>query len=221
MKKYTIITSLFAVSLLTTPVAMAGDFGLGLSVGTSGVSAEVKTNMSDKLVLRGAYNYFDLDVDEVYDGIAYTGKFDMSTFGGFADFHPMGNGFLLSGGAYLGDKGLTLNSAPTGNVTIGDINYTPAQVGTLKSTVELASLAPYAGLGFDNFGMTDGAFSVNLRLGVMMTGTPEVDLQSAGGLLSGNPLLEAEIAREEANIADEIDKYKFFPVISIGTAYAF
>jgi len=147
---------------------------------------EGKFAPNDFIALRGNFNYLDFSVDEEYDDIDYEGNFDATTFGGFVDVAPFQNGFILSGGALLGDKTVGLDATPSTNVEIGDQVFTPAEVGTLTGQAELNSFAPYAGIGYDSFIAGSSDWSFNARAGVMFTGSPEVDLISANGTLSNN-----------------------------------
>jgi len=201
--------------------AKGSKFAVGLGVGTTGATIEGKFAPNDFVALRGNFNYLDFSVDEEYDDIDYEGDFDATTFGGFVDVAPFQNGFILSGGAFLGDKTLGLDATPGTNVQIGDQSFTPAEVGTLTGQAELNSFAPYAGIGYDSFIAGSGDWSFNARAGVMFTGSPEVDLVSANGALSNNQVLRQEIDAEIAAIEEEADNYKYYPVISIGIARSF
>lgn len=213
-----------ATQQTTMPKAQAAKgskFAVGLGVGTTGATIEGKFAPNDFIALRGNFNYLDFSVDEEYDDIDYEGNFDATTFGGFVDVAPFQNGFILSGGAFLGDKTVGLDATPSTNVEIGDQVFTPAEVGTLTGQAELNSFAPYAGIGYDSFIAGSSDWSFNARAGVMFTGSPEVDLVSANGALSSDPRLRAEIDAEIAAIEEEADDYKYYPVVAIGVARRF
>ncbi len=196
-------------------------FAVGLGVGTTGATVEGKFAPNDRVALRGNFNFLSFSVDEEYDDIDYEGDFDATTFGGFVDVAPFKNGFILSGGAYIGDKEVGLDATPTVNVEIGDQVFTPTEVGTLTGEAKLNSFAPYAGIGYDSFISGSKDWSFNARAGVMFTGSPDVNLVSANGTLSSNPTLRQELAAEIAAIEEDADDYKYYPVLSIGVARRF
>lgn len=200
--------------------AHATDFGVGGGVGTPGIFVEGKVALGDSLVVRGSYNFLDFSVDETFDGIAYTGDLNFSNLGGFVDFHPFKNGWNISGGAFLGDKSIDLTATPSSNIQIGSTTFTPAEVGTLEGGIEVGDFAPYLGLGYDNF-ITSKNISVNVRLGVMFTGSPEANLRSVGGTLSSNTALLNEINQEITALENDADDFKYYPVISLGIAKKF
>jgi len=199
----------------------AGKFAVGLGVGTTGGTVEGKYAVSDSLVVRGSLNLLKVSVDDEYDDIDYDAKFDATTFGGFVDFAPFKNGFVLSGGAYLGDKTLDLDATPANSVEIGDQTFTPDEVGTLTGKAELNSFAPYVGIGYDGFMGGSKSWSFNARAGVMFTGSPEVDLVSANGTLSSDATLRNEIDAEIQAIEEDADDFKYYPVLTIGIARRF
>lgn len=207
-----------------TPKAKAdksSKFAVGLGVGTTGGTVEGKFAPNNTVALRGNFNFLNFSVDEEFDDIDYEGDFDATTIGGFVDVAPFQNGFILSGGAFIGDKTLDLDATPATNVEIGGQVFSPTEVGTLTGQAELNSFAPYAGIGYDSFIAGSSDWSFNARAGVMFTGSPEVDLISANGTLSNNPLLRQELEAEIAAIEEEADDYKYYPVISIGVARRF
>lgn len=198
-----------------------GKFGVGLGVGTTGATVEAKYAPSKTVMLRGSYNYLDFSMDEEFDDIDYDGDFKANTVAGFVDIAPFHNGFIVSGGAYIGDKTLDLNATPTGNVEIGGSTFTSAEVGTLTGQAELRNFAPYAGIGYDSFisGSTDWSF--NARAGVMFTGAPKVDLVSANGTLSSDPRLRGELEAEINAIEDDAEDYRYYPVVTVGLTRRF
>lgn len=196
-------------------------FAVGLGAGTTGGTIEAKFAPNNKIALRGSYNFLEFEADQDYDGIDYEGDLNLSTFGGFVDVAPFSNGFVLTGGAFIGDKTLDLNASPANDVEIGGRTFTPEEVGTLNGQAELKSFAPYAGIGYDSFIAGSSDWSFNARAGVMFTGSPKVDLVSVDGLLSDDATLRAELNTEIASIEEEAEDFKYYPVLSIGLARRF
>jgi len=190
-------------------------FGVGLGVGTTGATVEVKYAPNDVVALRGSFNVLSVEADAEYNDIFYEGETDITTVGGFVDVAPFKNGFVLSGGAFMGDKTLDLEAVPAVNVQIGDQTFTPSEIGTLSGQAEFANFAPYAGLGYDGFIAGSKNWSFNARAGIMFIGAPNVDLVSANGSLSNNPLLREELDEEN------LDNIKYYPVVSLGIARRF
>lgn len=54
----------------------------------------------------------------------------------------------------------------------------------------------------------------------MYQGAPKVDLTAVGGV-GTPPGFDAELAKEEKNIQDDLNEFKFYPVVAIGLSYRF
>jgi hypothetical protein len=197
--------------------------GIGVTGGTTGVAAEVKANPlpTSRLLVRGSYNFAKFSGDVESDGIQYDGDFTLSNFGAFADVAPFGGPFYISGGAYVGKKEADLIATPASNVTIGGTSFTPADVGSLIGKAEFKDVAPYVGVAFDNFANSIGGWSFNARAGVMFVGSADVNLTSANGLLSSDPVLLNELIEEIESIEQDAEDYKYFPVVTLGITRRF
>ena len=143
-----LILPALAAFALSAGAASAQNVAVGTNVGTTGVGFEAQLKLGPVFVLRANVEQLDHDIDESYDGIDYSGAFAFDTVGGFIDMHPMANGFLISGGAYVGDRDIALAATPTGPVNIGGQTYTPGQVGTLNGAIKLSGVAPFLGIGW-------------------------------------------------------------------------
>ena len=158
-----------AVGLAVALTALAGaaqaQVAIGANVGTPGVGVEAQLSLGPVFTLRGSIDRLGHDFDESYDGIDYGGDFDFDTVGAFIDLHPFANGFLISGGAYLGDRKIRLEAEPTVPVEIGGATFTPSQVGRLSGAIALSDLSPFVGVGFDNTFTREGRWGVRAMLG--------------------------------------------------------
>jgi hypothetical protein len=219
MKRMITLAALAAGTVSVAGVAQA-QVAVGGSIGTTGASVEAQVRVVPGIHLRGGYNYFEYEADDTYDDIAYVGDLDLSTIGAFVDWHPFGNSFFLSGGAFIGEKGLALTATPTANVEIGSQTFTPAQVGTLNMAADLEETAPFVGLGWDTTFENPG-LAFRFLAGAMFTGSPQVSLTSTGGSLSNDPNLQAQLAQEEQTLQDDINDYEIYPVVQAGITYSF
>jgi hypothetical protein len=217
------------MTLLALAAAAAGtgvahaDRGLavGGSIGTVGANIEATAQITPYVQVRGGFNYFEYAIDDTFDDIAYDGNLDLSNFSGFLDFRPFGNGFVLSGGAFVGDKALDMTARPTTNVRIGDVTYTPAQVGQIALNAAMEDVAPFVGLGWDTTFQGESPLGFKVIVGAMFTGSPTVDLTASGGTLSSDPTFQAEVAKEERNLQDDVNDFEVYPVAQVGLTYRF
>lgn len=194
---------------------------VGAGLGTTGVALEVSGKVSRYVTVRGGLDYLSFGIDETYDDVEYDADFDFTTGGAFVDVHPFANGFFVSGGAYFGPKDVSATADPTTDVEIGDVTFTPDQVGSLVFDAELEDAAPFLGIGYDNTFTRRSRFGVKFVAGAIYTGEADVTLESVGGLLSDDPTLQAEIAAEEQNIEDDLEDFQLYPVLQVGLTARF
>jgi hypothetical protein len=220
----TILTIICAAALpaLTAGAAAAqeaGGFSFGVTASTLGVGPEVGYRVSKSMGVRANATLFSISHNEDVNDINYDGKLKLKSGGAFLDIYPFGGGFRLTGGARLSDNKIRLIGNPGDIIEIGDHDYTPAEVGVLSGTVEAKSLAPYAGLGW-GAGLGHG-FVLTFDVGVMFQGRPRIDDLTATGTASGNPAFQQDLALEKADIENDINDFKYYPVVSIGGIYRF
>jgi hypothetical protein len=221
---------MMTLALLATGAGLAAGtacadpgFAIGGGVGTTGGKIEAEVSVTPHIVLRGGYNYFKYDVDNGYEDIDYTGDLDLTTWGAFVDLHPFGGAFMLTGGAYIGDKGLALTASPSSTYEIDGQTFTAAEVGTLHLDANMESTAPFVGLGWDTTFSGDGPWGFRFVAGAMFTGSPSVDLYTVGGTRTPtqDAALQQAIADEEVNLQDDVNDFEVYPVVEAGLTFRF
>ena len=132
--------------------------------------------------------------------------------------------FRVTAGAFSNGNEFLMQSLDAGNasLTIGGSSFNTADVGVLQSVTSFDSTAPYLGVGFDF--EVFGKVGLNLDLGVLWQGDPDVTLE-ASGLATAPPAVQAELVTaleaERMELEGELDDFKAWPVISLGFVYNF
>lgn len=221
--KRTIMFAALAAGAATGASAAHAQSGIavGAGIGTTGGIVEAQVEVTPMIQLRGGYNYFQYGADDSYDDIEYNGDLDLSTLAAFVDFRPFSNSFIITGGAYFGEKTLDLTAAAGQTYEIGGQTYNSAQVGTLAAGVDLEDTAPFVGLGWDSTFQGDGPIGFKFIAGAMFTGTPDVNLTSTGGTLSNDNNFQTQLAAEEQNLQNDVNTYEIYPVIQAGLTFRF
>jgi hypothetical protein len=196
---------------------------LGVAASTPGLGVELAWSFNEHLAVRAGGYAFNYDYDGEESGVDYESELDLRSAGLFLDWHPFGGAFTVSGGVYANGNEINAVAVPDAgdSYDIGGATFTSAEVGTLAAAVDFNSTAPYLGLGWRSLGGEDGGFGWHAELGVMFQGSPDVEMTSTGGTLSGNPVLQSEIAAEETDLESEVDQYDLYPVLSLGLSYSF
>lgn len=222
-------TTLIALALLTLSAGAAeaqsrhprSPITAALNLGTTGVGAEAQLSLGPVFVLRAGIDTLGYDFDETYGDVDYSGRVDFDTVSGFVDLHPFLNGFMISGGVYVGDRTINLDAQPTAPVEIGGATFTPAQVGTMSGRVKLSDTAPFVGIGYDDSFIREGTWGFRGMVGVAWSQEPEVGLTSTGGTLSNDPIFRARLEQEAREIQEDAEDKTFFPVVQLGVTARF
>lgn len=205
---------LFPATLLAGPTSVTG------KLSTLGVGLEVTHFFTPTLSGRLGFNKFTYDFSQVDDGIDYDYELDLSTVSALLDWHPNEGSFYFSAGVFGNSNELTSVAKPAGSYTIGDTTYPASAVGTLNGKVDFDSPAAYLGIGWGNAYDHNSGFGWAFDLGVLLQGSPNVQL-TADSPLASDPTFQADLAREERELEDELSSYEYYPVVSFGISYQF
>jgi hypothetical protein len=159
---------------------------------------------------------FDADVS----GIEYDFDLGLRSYSALVDWHIFDGPFRITGGILSLDNELDMDSFVSQSVVVGDNVYTPAQVGTLSGRVEIKGAAPYIGIGWGNLIGRGRRWGFYSDFGVAFADTPDVVLRSTG-TSAGDPAFQADLAKEERDIRNDLDDLEIYPVISVGLFFRF
>lgn len=207
------LVTLLLASASAPATAQIG-FGVGLQASTMGAGGLVALG-SDQVTLRASGNILPFDIEMEASDVDYDISLPSPQFLATVDWYPGGSGFRLGGGVMISSEDLEIEARLSEAVEIGGRSYLPEQIGSLFGTAENRTVAPYVGLGFGN-PTTGGRVGFLLDLGVAFHGEPTVTLTAEEGTLSASPELRDDLAREAAEIEDDLAVARFYPVLSIG-----
>jgi hypothetical protein len=213
--------SVLLLALAASPLVAQEDEGPKWSISavasTLGLGGELTGRANPIVGLRAGYFLFNWSTSDEIEGITYDITPKLRNGTALLDLYPGGSWFRLSGGIVYGDTRAEARGVLSGPVTIGNVTYPPAAVGTLDAKAYYdRGIRPYAGIGVAG----NGRFTVTFDVGVVFSGYPSVDLR-ADSPLTGDALatLEANLAAEEAQLEAEIQSRtwaKLYPVVSLG-----
>lgn len=185
-------------------------FGVGVKIGTTGLGVDVAKNIIPTLDARVGYSGGSLGYDASTSGASYSGDIKLSNLNALLDFHPLGPLFRLTGGLVFNKNKYEATGTPSG------------QPGSFNATVESGrSAAPYLGIGWGNVAGMGVNFYADL--GVMLMGTPKATISANCSGLSGAQCtaLTNQVATEQQNLQDKLDRFKAYPVLNIGVTIGF
>lgn len=201
----------------TTILAQGPSFGVAPHVGTLGLGVDVGIAVLDGVTLRAGGGVFPSDIDLTISDIKFTVDLPSPQFVGFVDLFLAGQ-FRVSGGVMFSSADLEVTGVFTGTVDIGNTTYAGADVGSLTGTIANNDIAPYLGIGWGN--IAGGRIGFMLDLGVAFQGQPVVTF-TADGPISQTPGFQADLNQEVAAAEDDLNLFKYYPVVSIGLSFGF
>jgi hypothetical protein len=217
---------------------------IGLSGGVSamGINMQAAVNVDRYLNLRGVGNYFNYNLNnQKIDSYTVNGNLHLASGGALLDFYPFPHhGFRLSPGVLFHNENhaggsFVINGGT--DLTLNNTKYYSSASNPITGSggVVLNNNQPEAVFttGWGNLiSRKGGHWSVPFEVGVVMIGTPGVNVSLTGGQAcdsnGANCVNVATDATVQANLQSQIAKYKndlndlkFYPVLSLGIGYNF
>ena len=197
---------------------------LGVHAGSTGLGIDGQYKINALLDVRIAGDSLSYSRSFSSNDLRYSGRATWSTAGAFGDLHPFSNGFLVSGGAYFGNRKVTLSATPANNVVVNGVTLAPVQVGQLLGEGRLSSTAPFGGIGWDTTQRSNGGLGFKAMLGIAFSGDPGISL-TATGAAANNPQIQSTIQNyiqtQQQQVQSDARILKTYPVVTVGLAYRF
>jgi len=217
-----VITTLILLSTSSLFAENQRTFNTALKVSTLGVGFDISTPINDKISARFNLNgasYTDTQEDGDNE---YEGTLELLTAGILVDYYPFENNFRLSTGAYYNGNGFTGSIYPTNKtlISINENEYTTADIVSLDSKITFDTVAPYFGIGWGN-DANDKGWGFTFDLGAMYHGVGKANLTANVLNMNLENQIASDLVLEEENVNEELKKFKFYPVVSLGVNYTF
>ncbi len=222
--KLALFASLVSFGCASSAFADTGNIAIGAKASTLGFGGEVTVGLTPSFNVRAGYNGYNYSGSTSQNQINYDYKLSLGSVPVMLDWYPFEHsGFRLSPGVIFNNNKLSATGTPTGggSYTLGVNTYTSTQIGSLTGSVDFDKTVPYLGLGWGNAVGKNGGLSFVFDLGVMFQGTPKVALAASNPTIQNSPTFQTDINKEISDLKDKTDKFKYYPVLSIGLAYGF
>jgi len=194
------------------PEAVSAQIGFTANAGTLGVGADVALSLSPMLGIRGRASFQPWEPTYTVDEVEVTAQMQSPNFSAFVDFMPFGTSIRLVGGVVRFGSNIEVIGVPLEAVDVIGVTYQPNEIGTLTGVIVTKEFAPYAGIGFGN---PMGRFGLVVDLGVAFQGRPELEV-SADGPFGNEPQFQSNLNVEVQQAEEDLQSFRFFPVISLG-----
>jgi len=215
---------ILTITFLLTLVGGAQAQSMSARAGSNGLGAEVGVDLGSIYGLRAHLAAGSYTRQDTESNVYYEGKLKLSNGALLFDLHPFAGGFRLSAGAIYNNNQLEATGrSQAGTIEINGIYYPATEVGTLQAAVRWDKASPYLGLGWSTRRQAAGGMVLNADVGAFYQ-RPTASLTGTCGATVpalACQQLQSDIRAEEQQFRDEINKYKLFPVLSIGVGYRF
>jgi hypothetical protein len=210
--------------------------GIGVKLSTLGVGIEAAVPLTSKLNLRGGFNFFRYNRGFTNDGIHYDGHLHFQSGEAHIDWFPFGGFHISPGLLFYNGNALTANaSVPGGQTfTVGGTAYQsdPSDPVTGTGKLDFVKVSPSIMVGIGNLIPRNGRhYSFLFEIGGAYQGSARVALNLSGSVcdttglfcrpVTGDSTVQANIQSQQQKIRNDINPYRFFPVVSFGIGFNF
>jgi hypothetical protein len=114
----------------------------------------------------------------------------------------------------------------TQSLTVDGRSVTLRDLALASARVRLPPYAPYLGIGWRNPDGKSVGLAYSIDMGVVHLGRPRVDYSLSGSLVDAarsyyGPAFDERITQEQRQAEEDLSKYRYYPVVSVGFAYRF
>ncbi len=214
---FSVLVSMFLFAAMSTAQAEEG-IGLGVKAGTLGGGVELSASILENTRIRGGFNYFTFSFDSTISDINYDFETDFNSLSLVFDWHPFGNSFFLSGGAYFNNNSISVDGTVDDKIISSEIS----RLVSISGDVEFQPVAPYAGLGWRSNNAETG-WGVAFDLGVLFQGAPDVTGLRLNAPVDVTSITDVKgfLAEQENEIEDDLSWFQYYPVASLMLTYNF
>jgi hypothetical protein len=211
--------------------------GVAGKVSTLGPGVDVAFPVLERANVRVGFNMFTFNHDFDDDGITFGASLKLRSVTAALDWFAFGGGFHVSPGVmvYNGNEVNILAFVPPGHTfDLGDDTLFSSATNPITGSGKIAfdKIAPSLTLGWGNIiPRGNRRWSIPFELGLVYSRSPTATVTFAGSACLRNgtncrnvgtdPTLQADVAREQSNMNDDLAVLKILPVLSLGFSYKF
>jgi hypothetical protein len=211
--------------------------GVAAKVSTLGFGFDGGVPVTEQANVRVGVNFFNFNHDFDNDGITMAAQLKLRSVSAEFDWFPFSGSFHVSPGLmlYNGNRVEATAFTPAGTqFTLGNDTLLSSASSPVRgnATIAFKRVAPSVLFGWGSVvPRGEKRWSLPVELGVVFSRAPTATLSLAGSACLPNgtncrniatePLLQADLRQEEANLNGDLSVLKILPVISFGFSYGF
>ena len=207
-----------------------------MKISTLGAGIEVATPLARKFNVRGGFNMFRYSRPITNDGIQYDGHLQFQSAEAHLDWFLLGGLHISPGILFYNGNQLTATASVPGGQTfsVGGTSYESDPTAPVTGTgkLDFVKVSPSIMIGIGNLIPRNGRhYSFLFEVGGAYQGSARVALNLAGNVcdttgticraVSSDPTVLANIQAQQVKIQNDVNPYRFFPVLSLGVGFNF
>lgn len=207
--------------------AWADGYAWGGTVGVDGVGVEVTMMLTESLAVSAAYGGVGIKTTRDISDVSYKLDGKMRSFAFKAHYFPFdGSRFRTSFGWQNNSTEFNAVGEPqAGTFSFNGNTYDASAVKSVNAWMSFPAATPYIGIGWGNPVRPESRWNFTVDLGFQHLSTLNASLTVA---CNNNQIdqercnrLKNDVAQEEQQLQDEINKLKWWPVVKAGLHYQF
>jgi len=210
--------------------------GFGVKISTLGVGLDVATPIARRFNIRGGFNMLRYSQGITNSGIHYDGQLRFQSAEAHLDWFPFWGFHVSPGLLFYNGNQITGTASVPGSQTfsVGGTSYESDPLAPVTGTAKLdfVKVSPTIMIGVGNLIPRSGRhYSFLFEVGAAYQGSARVALNLAGNVcdttgancqaISSDPTVQANIAAQQVKIQNDVNPYRFYPVISLGVGFNF
>jgi hypothetical protein len=221
------------------------EVALGGGISTLGINMQLAVNANRYMNIRATGNYFKYTLTNLNtNGFNVSGNLNLATAGASLDFYPFPrHGFRVSPGIlFVNDNAAsgTMAASAGTSFTLNNVTYYSSPTDPVSGTASLGlnTTKPAATMtvGWGNMipRYRGGHWSFPVEVGVAFIGQPAVNLALTSGQVcanaqgtegcqnvAGDPTLASNVQAQIAKYQNDLEPFKYYPILSFGVGYNF
>lgn len=208
-------------------LAQAEGYAVGGVVGLDGVGVEFSNALTESFNVSMSYAAGKINSTRSISDISYRADASLGGVGLKASYFPFASsGFHATAGFLLNNTEIDAEAQSDGGVYyINDNTYPANAVGSMKAKIQFPSSSPYLGIGWGNPVRSGSRLNVTFDIGVQYLKSINASLTASCNNSVINQLqctqLKNDVALEERQLQDEVNKISWWPTARVGVHYQF
>jgi hypothetical protein len=211
-------------------------FGIGVNLSSLGAGVELAVPLGKKFNVRGGFDFFRYSGTFTNDGIHYDGQLRLLSGQAHLDWFPISIFHVSPGALFYDGNGVRANATVPGgqSFSVGGTPYQsdPAAPVTAVGRLDFLKVAPMITVGIGNLVPRSGKhFSFLFEIGGAYQGSARVALNLAGNVcdssglncraIAGDSTVQSNIQAQQVKIQNDVNPYRFYPVVTVGVGFSF